>query len=51
MLEDSDVSTGVDLEALLDAARLAQELVAGELPGKVLRAGPRAPVTPASSQN
>jgi hydroxymethylglutaryl-CoA lyase len=43
MLEDSNVSTGVDLEALLAAARLAQELVDGDLPGKVLRAGPRAP--------
>jgi len=43
MLEDSNVSTGVDLEALLASARLAQELVDGDLPGKVLRAGPRAP--------
>jgi hydroxymethylglutaryl-CoA lyase len=41
MLEDMGISTGVDLDALLDAARIAQSFVQGELPGKVLRAGPR----------
>jgi hydroxymethylglutaryl-CoA lyase len=41
MLEDMGVVTDIDLEALLGAARVAQELVEGELPGKVLRAGPR----------
>lgn len=41
MLEDMEIETGVDLERLLEAARLAQSLVSGELPGKVLRAGPR----------
>jgi hydroxymethylglutaryl-CoA lyase len=45
MLEDMDVSTGVDLQALLAAARLAQEIVGAELPGKVLKAGPRLPVS------
>jgi hydroxymethylglutaryl-CoA lyase len=50
MLEDSNVSTGVNLKALLAAARLAQELVEGELPGKVLRAGPRASFASASSR-
>ena len=44
MLEDMDVSTGVDLDRLLAAARLAQSLVAGELPSKVLKAGPRSVV-------
>jgi hydroxymethylglutaryl-CoA lyase len=44
MLEDMEVSTGVDLERLLDAARLAQSLVAGDLPSKVLKAGPRSVV-------
>jgi hydroxymethylglutaryl-CoA lyase len=44
MLEDMDIATGVDLAALLEAAALAQELVEGELPSKVLRAGPRVPV-------
>lgn len=41
MLEDMDISTGVDLESLLDAARIAQGFVEGELPSKVLKAGPR----------
>ena len=41
MLEDMQIDTGVDLDALLDAARFAQGLVQGELPGKVLKAGPR----------
>jgi hydroxymethylglutaryl-CoA lyase len=43
MLEDIGIRTGVDLGALLDAARLAQQLVSGELPSKLLRAGPRVP--------
>jgi hydroxymethylglutaryl-CoA lyase len=46
MLEDMDIATGVDLERLLDAARLAQGLVEGELPSKLLRAGPRTSVKP-----
>ena len=41
MLEDMDIGTGVDLEALLDAGRLAQGFIQGRLPGKVLSAGPR----------
>lgn len=41
MLIDMEIDTGVDLDALLEAARLAQGLIAGELPGKVLKAGPR----------
>jgi hydroxymethylglutaryl-CoA lyase len=41
MLTDMGIETGVDLDALLHAGRLAQSLVRGELPGKVLKAGPR----------
>lgn len=41
MLEDMGFDTGVDLGRLLEAARIAQELVDGELPSKVLKAGPR----------
>ncbi|HYY44760.1 MAG TPA: hydroxymethylglutaryl-CoA lyase [Actinomycetota bacterium] len=41
MLIDMDISTGVDLAALMEAGRLAQSLVQGELPSKVLKAGPR----------
>ncbi|WP_420813593.1 hydroxymethylglutaryl-CoA lyase [Planosporangium thailandense] len=43
MLHDMGIETGVDLAALLDAARLAQEIVGRELPSGVLRAGPRLP--------
>jgi hydroxymethylglutaryl-CoA lyase len=48
MLEDMGVDTGVDLGALIAAARLAQDIVGAELPGKVLRAGPRLPAGAAS---
>ncbi|CAN5584252.1 hydroxymethylglutaryl-CoA lyase [soil metagenome] len=41
MLEDMGVSTGVDIGALLGAARLAQASIARELPSKLLKAGPR----------
>ena len=41
MLEDMDIYTGIDLERLLAAAAIAQELIEGELPSKLLRAGPR----------
>jgi hydroxymethylglutaryl-CoA lyase len=45
MLHDMGVDTGIDLAALLDAARLAQEIVGRDLPSGVLRAGPRLPLT------
>jgi hydroxymethylglutaryl-CoA lyase len=41
MLEDMGIETGVDLDALIAAGRSAQEFLPGELPGKVLKAGPR----------
>lgn len=41
MLHDMNIETGVDLDALLKAAELAQWTVPGDLPSKVLRAGPR----------
>jgi hydroxymethylglutaryl-CoA lyase len=41
MLEDMEIDTGVDLEALIGCAHLAQELVGRELPGQVMRSGPR----------
>jgi hydroxymethylglutaryl-CoA lyase len=49
MLEDMNVSTGVDLDKLLEAARIAQGLVEGELPSKVLKAGPRSRLQEADS--
>jgi hydroxymethylglutaryl-CoA lyase len=41
MVEDMGVATGVDLEALIEVARLAERIVGRELPSQVLRAGPR----------
>jgi hydroxymethylglutaryl-CoA lyase len=41
MLHDMGIDTGVDLAAMIDAARLAQEIVGRELPSGVLKAGPR----------
>ena len=40
MLIDMDIETGVDLDALLDAARIAATAI-GNLPSKLLKAGPR----------
>ncbi|WP_203712515.1 hydroxymethylglutaryl-CoA lyase [Asanoa siamensis] len=41
MLEDMGIDTGIDLDALIEAAALAQRVVGRELPSGVLRAGPR----------
>ncbi len=41
MLEDMGIDTGVNLGALIDCAHLAQAIVGRELPGQVMRAGPR----------
>jgi hydroxymethylglutaryl-CoA lyase len=41
MLADMGIQTGVHLDALLAAARAAQELLGHPLPGQVLKAGPR----------
>jgi hydroxymethylglutaryl-CoA lyase len=41
MLEDMGIETGMNIEALLESARLAQSFVEGDLPSKLLRAGPR----------
>src|SRR5882757_4653486 len=41
MLTDMEIDTGIDLDALLDCARLAQEIVGRELPSALLHAGAR----------
>lgn len=46
MVEDMGVATGVDLEAMIDAAAEAERLVGRTLPSQVLRAGPRTRLTP-----
>jgi hydroxymethylglutaryl-CoA lyase len=48
MLEDMGIATGVDLAALVACAHLAEDLVGRELPGQVLRAGPRSQTVPAA---
>jgi hydroxymethylglutaryl-CoA lyase len=45
MLADMGVETGVDLERLLEAARLAESLVGHRLASQVSKAGPRWPVS------
>jgi hydroxymethylglutaryl-CoA lyase len=41
MLADMGIETGIDLERLLEAAKLLESLVDHGLPGRVSRAGPR----------
>jgi hydroxymethylglutaryl-CoA lyase len=41
MLHEMGLSTGVDLDRLIDVARLAQQILGRELPGQVMKAGPR----------
>ncbi|GAA2495633.1 hydroxymethylglutaryl-CoA lyase [Winogradskya humida] len=41
MLEDMGITTGVDLESLLDVASMAEKMLGRTLPSGVLRAGPR----------
>ncbi|WP_100445252.1 hydroxymethylglutaryl-CoA lyase [Glycomyces xiaoerkulensis] len=45
MLHDMGVETGVDLEALLEVAGLAQDIMGRELESGLLRAGPRTRLT------
>jgi hydroxymethylglutaryl-CoA lyase len=46
MLHDMGVETGVDLDALIRTAELAQEIVGRPLESGVLRAGPRTSLSP-----
>ncbi len=41
MLEDMGVMTGIDLEAIIMAARLLETIVGMPLPGQVMKSGPR----------
>jgi len=41
MVEDMGVATGIDLDAMIDAAADAERIVGRQLPSQVLRAGPR----------
>jgi hydroxymethylglutaryl-CoA lyase len=46
MLHDMGMDTGIDLDALVEAAGLAERIVGRTLPSGVLRAGPRTRLTP-----
>lgn len=48
MLEDMDIDTGIDLDALIEVAELAEKLLGRTLPSGVLRAGPRSRLVPIS---
>jgi hydroxymethylglutaryl-CoA lyase len=50
MVEDMGVATGVDLDALIDAAAQAELTVGRTLPSQVLRAGPRTRRTAGSDE-
>ncbi|WP_299843973.1 hydroxymethylglutaryl-CoA lyase [uncultured Paracoccus sp.] len=41
LLQESGVETGTDLDRLIEAAALAEHLVGRELPGQIMKAGPR----------
>jgi len=41
LLQESGFETGVDLEKLIEAAQLTQDVIGRPLPGQVLKAGPR----------
>jgi hydroxymethylglutaryl-CoA lyase len=45
MVEDMGVDTGIDLDAMIDAAATAERIVGRTLPSQVLRAGPRTRTT------
>jgi hydroxymethylglutaryl-CoA lyase len=48
MVEDMGVATGIDLDALIDVAARAEQVVGHKLPSQVLRAGPRTRTVSAS---
>jgi hydroxymethylglutaryl-CoA lyase len=47
MVEDMGVATGIDLEAMIEAAADAERVIGRQLPSQVLRAGPRTRTIPA----
>ena len=50
MLIDMEIHTGVDFEALLEAARVVEELVGHPVPSQVSKAGPRWEMRPQSKR-
>ena len=41
MLHEMGIQTGIDLDRLIEAAQLAERILGRELPGQVMKAGPR----------
>ncbi len=41
LLQESGYPTGIDLDRMIEAAQLAQSVIGRELPGQVMKAGPR----------
>jgi hydroxymethylglutaryl-CoA lyase len=41
LCEEMGIDTGIDLDALIDAAKLAEELVGHQVPGKLMKGGTR----------
>jgi hydroxymethylglutaryl-CoA lyase len=39
MCEEMGIATGIDLEAMIDVARLAEDIVGHPLPGSVMKGG------------
>jgi hydroxymethylglutaryl-CoA lyase len=46
MVQDMGIETGIDLDAMIDAAADAERIVGRQLPSQVLRAGPRTRTIP-----
>jgi hydroxymethylglutaryl-CoA lyase len=46
MVEDMGVATGIDLDAMIEAAADAEQIIGRQLPSQVLRAGPRTRTIP-----
>jgi len=46
LLEEMGISTGVDLDLLIEAGKTAERVIGRKLPGKVHQAGPRRLRTP-----
>jgi hydroxymethylglutaryl-CoA lyase len=46
LLDDLGVSTGIDLDRLLDASDLAAEIIGHPVPSRVAQAGPRTRLAP-----
>ncbi len=43
MLEDMGIDTGIDLDAVIQAALMLEKVLGKKLPGQVMKSGPREP--------